>query len=299
MLGTTSTAVSVVISYARRKLRPLRRRAKFALGTIRPSTDSYHRLRDLFVSNGDETQYDRTIRKEIVRRFERIDREMDIVITPTDGLFLAEALLSLDCEGDMVECGCYAGGSTAKVSILAGIVGRKLYVFDSFEGLPEAAPDELQDYHVRRSRAWMIAWTKGRYTAGLDRVRANVGKWGDISVCDFVKGWFDDTLKPENLPGKIAFVLTDVDVPSSVKQCLVSLWPLMSEKGAYFSHDIAFIKALQVLTDEYLWAEVLREPRPILFGAGFGLCDASPHLGFLVKGTQVAPEYMKSLTISK
>ena len=299
MPGTTITVVSVLLSYARRKLRPLRRRAKFALARIRPSTDNYHRLRDLFVSNGDKTQYDRTVRKEIVRRFERIDHKMDIVITPTDALFLAEALLSLDCEGDMVECGCYAGGSTAKLSILAGIVGRKLFVFDSFEGLPEAAPNELQDYHARRSTEWMAEWTKGRYTADLDRVRANVEKWGDISVCDFVKGWFEDTLKPDNLPGKIALVLTDVDVPSSVRQCLVSLWPLMCEKGAYFSHDIAFIKALQVLTDQYLWAEVLHEPRPILFGAGFGLCDASPHLGFLVKGAQVAPEYVKSLTINK
>jgi O-methyltransferase len=299
MVEVRSSGLGAVIRYGRRRLRPLRRRARFALARIRPSTDNYHRLRALFVSNGDKTQYDRTVRKDIVRRFERIDHEMDIVTTPTDALFLAEALLSLDCEGDMVECGCYAGGSTAKLSILAGIVGRKLYVFDSFEGLPEAAPDELQDYHARRSTAWMTDWTKGRYTAGLDRVRANVGKWGDISVCDFLKGWFEDTLKPENLPGKTAFVLTDVDVPISVKQCLVSLWPLMSEKGTYFSHDIAFIKALQVMADERLWADVLHEPRPILFGAGFGLCDASPHLGFLVKGAKLAPEYIKSLTISK
>jgi len=299
MVEVKSSGLSAAIRYGRRKLRPLRRRARFALGRVRPSVYDYHRLRDLFVSNGDKTQYDRSVRRRIVGRFERIDYEMDIVITPTDALFLAEALLCVDCEGEMVECGCYAGGSTAKLSILAGVVGRKLFVFDSFEGLPEAARGELQDYHMRRSTEWMAEWTKGRYTASLDCAKSNVERWGDVSACHFVKGWFDDTLKPENLPGKIAFVLTDVDVPSSVRQCLVSLWPLMSEKATYFSHDIAFIKALQVLTDEYLWAEVLNEPRPVLFGAGFGLCDASPHLGFLVKGTQVAPEYIKSLTINK
>ena len=40
-------------------------------------------------------------------------------------------------EGCIVECGCYKGSSTAKFSLAAKYSGRKLVVFDSFEGIPE------------------------------------------------------------------------------------------------------------------------------------------------------------------
>src|SRR5215203_1739797 len=38
--------------------------------------------------------------------------------------------------GCVVECGCYAGGSTANLSLVCSLTGRQLEVFDSFEGLP-------------------------------------------------------------------------------------------------------------------------------------------------------------------
>jgi O-methyltransferase len=37
----------------------------------------------------------------------------------------------------VVECGTYAGGSTANLSLVCALVGRELEVFDSFEGLPD------------------------------------------------------------------------------------------------------------------------------------------------------------------
>ncbi|HLT27990.1 MAG TPA: TylF/MycF/NovP-related O-methyltransferase, partial [Zeimonas sp.] len=37
----------------------------------------------------------------------------------------------------LVEAGCFKGGSTAKLSLLAELAGRELVVFDSFEGLPD------------------------------------------------------------------------------------------------------------------------------------------------------------------
>src|SRR5690606_19018518 len=39
--------------------------------------------------------------------------------------------------GVLVEAGCFKGGSTAKLSLLAELAGRELVVFDSFEGLPD------------------------------------------------------------------------------------------------------------------------------------------------------------------
>src|SRR4051812_48189904 len=45
--------------------------------------------------------------------------------------------VSDDRPGCIVEAGCFKGGSTAKLSIVAAEVGRRLVVFDSFEGIPE------------------------------------------------------------------------------------------------------------------------------------------------------------------
>ena len=264
---------------------------------------SYQRLREVFIRRGAESNFDEAGRARIVERFERIDREVNTyeggTTFPSDGLVMAEALLSLDIPGDVVECGCFTGGSTSKLSIVANIVGRRLHVFDSFEGLPEVDEYNFRDLHARRSVAFMTPWTAGRYSAGgVEVVKANVARYGEVGVCTFVKGWLKDTLVAEHLPPAVAMAFTDVDIPSSARDCLFGLWPRLSDGGIYFSHDVAFIKVAQVLMDSHVWREVFQEPTPILFGAGWGLGDASPALGFMVKGQQSA-EYIKSLTLEK
>jgi O-methyltransferase len=257
------------------------------------------RYEDLFISNGKGSKYDESVRASIVERFRRIDREMNIKTTPTDGLFLAEALLSIDCAGAVVECGCFNGGSTAKLSVVAAMTHRQLFVFDSFEGLPEADSYNSFDLHARRSVEWTQRnhWQVGQYAAPLDAVKANIERYGELSVCTFIKGWFSDTLEP-GLPQQVAFAFTDVDLPSSAQQCLAGIWPRLEEGGIFFSHDIAYLKVLQAFNDERLWRETLKEHPPIFFGAGFGMCDSSPHLGFAVKG-RVTADYIKSLTYDK
>ena len=234
--------------------------------------------------------YGADARARIVDRFEAIDGNVRVATTPTDGLFLAEAALSVDADGDLVECGCFQGGSTAKLSILASVTGRRLIVFDSFAGLPEADEYNQQDLHVRLPRNWMNPWNPGDWAGSLDTVTANVERFGEISACRFVKGWFEDTLKSENLPARVALAFTDVDLPSSARECLLGIWPRLAERSVYFSHDVAFIKVLKELNDELIWREVLREPVPIMYGAGYGLGDTSRMLGFMVKGRDVSPE---------
>ena len=257
------------------------------------------RYEDSFLSNGKGSKYGETVRASIIERFRRIDREMDIRTTPTDGLFLGEALLSLDCPGAVVECGCFNGGSTAKLSIVAAITGRKLFVFDSFEGLPDADSYNTFDLHARRSVAWTKRnhWRAGRYAAPLDVVKTNIERHGELSVCTFIKGWFNETLDA-GLPQQVSLAFTDVDLPSSAQECLTRIWPRLSQGGIFFSHDIAYLKVLQSFNDERLWRETFNEHPPIFFGAGFGMCDTSPHLGFAVKG-RVTADYIKSLTYAK
>src|SRR5262245_59072634 len=96
---------------------------------------TYPYYRDLFINNGRNSKFDTSVRAEMVSRFEAIHNRVRYASSPTDGLVLAEALLSMDAEGDIVECGCFAGASSAKLSIVAQAMGKKLIVCDSFEGL--------------------------------------------------------------------------------------------------------------------------------------------------------------------
>src|SRR5712664_3938800 len=104
-------AKRVVLALARRS--NLIQKAAVYIATNVPSAhvkDTYGYLKERFVENGAASRFDRATRSAIVSRFEAIDREVRMGTTPTDGLFLAELLLNVEAAGDVIECGCYAGG---------------------------------------------------------------------------------------------------------------------------------------------------------------------------------------------
>jgi O-methyltransferase len=261
--------------------------------------DTYPYLRDKFVANGASHQVDRNIRLEIVRRFEQIDRCVPIGTTPTDGLLLAEMLMNVDTPGVVVECGCYAGGSSAKLSIVVKLLGREMVIFDSFEGLPLVEQSYLRDQHCRRSEQWVTDWTAGRYASRLVEVRENLDRFGETSPCRFIKGWFNETLTDQNLPAQVAFAFVDVDLANSARECFVALWPRLAVRGVFATHDTAYLKVLQEFYNRDLWQNLFKEMPPILFGAGYGICNDSPHLGYMVKGERLPIEYLKGLTLDK
>lgn len=278
---------------------PVRTLAEVIVRNNSLTRDTYGYLRARFIENGDSHPINRGKREELVEQFERIDREVAIGTTPTDGLFIAEMLLNLDAEGVWVECGCFAGGSSSKISLIAGILDRKLMIFDSFEGLPEVEAQYLRDSHCRRNEEWQLDWTPGKFKGSMELVKANIQAYGDLDVCEFVQGWFEDTLTAEHLPGQIAFAFSDVDLANSSNTCFEALWPKLTNQAIFATHDAAYLKVLQGFYDSRLWDDRSNGLPPILFGAGFGLCNESPHLGYMVKGDSLTVEYLKGLTIDK
>jgi hypothetical protein len=109
---------------------------------------------------------------------------------------LADSLLRVPAslEGDVAEFGCYKGASTASLSLVCALVGRRLIVFDSFRGLPE--PDEPVRHIVNGT---VLTYRGGDFSASLEEVRHNVTKFGKIDICEFVPGYFIDTLPTRNV----------------------------------------------------------------------------------------------------
>lgn len=164
-----------------------------------------------------------------------------------------------DEEGVVVECGCYLGGSTVNLSLAAELVGRKLVVYDSFEGLPAGdANDKIAS-----------PWGVGVFKGPIDVVRENVARYGAIEVCEFRKGYFVDTLPHHREP--IVAAVLDVDLQTSIHQCLVHLWPHLVSQGYLFTDDYTILDLCAVFFDEGFWQRELGCAPPGLIGAGTGV----------------------------
>ena len=160
-----------------------------------------------------------------------------------------------------MEAGCFKGGSTSKFSIAAKWAGRKLVVFDSFEGIPEN--DEAHDKNIFGDS---IGFKQGVYKGGLDEVRGNIERFGDIDCCEFIKGWFDDSMPGFNRPVAAAYL--DVDLASSTYSCLRYLYPLLVPGGKIFSQDGHLPLVIDVFRDEDFWRGELGTDLPRIEGLG-------------------------------
>lgn len=124
-----------------------------------------------------------------------------------------------DVPGDIVECGTWKGVSAANLSLVCSIVGRKLRIYDSFEGLPEGEPGDREAKH----------YSKGDFEGTLDEVKSNIKRYGAIECCEFIKGWFSDTLPILNSPVLLAFL--DVDLEASLETCARYIWPNLVDRA--------------------------------------------------------------------
>lgn len=206
-------------------------------------------------------------------------------------LAMISALLRLPAsvKGSVVECGSYQGGSTVSLSHAAKLVGRRLWVFDSFEGLPE--PGAKDSRHLAMNVSEYHSYTKGSWCGSLDLVKSNVAKYGALDVCTFVRGYFDSTL-PE-FSEAVAFAFCDVDLRESMETCLRYLWPLISSNGILFTHEAHHLEIASLFYDPVIWDGA----PPGLIGAGSGL-GLSPMpdgsfgscIGYAVKSPSIVVE---------
>jgi hypothetical protein len=187
-------------------------------------------------------------------------------------------------EGAVVECGCWLGGTTANLSLICDIVGRDLIVYDSFEGLP--APDAGDD---------MNPAVKGSFRGDLRVVQENVRKYGVIDRCHFRKGWFDDTL-----PGHgeaIVLCLIDVDLKSSMHDCIVNLWPHLTDEGYVFFDEYVHLYNCSLFFSERFWRDYLDTIPPGLMGTGTGVGVGQFFLGPW-RGNPPAPRIQRPTSLA-
>jgi O-methyltransferase len=202
-------------------------------------------------------------RWRILSRFQEISNHLSCEQSEPEAILVATRLLALpsDLTGDIVECGCYQGGSTAKLSVIAKKIGRKVVVFDSFMGLPEG----VETYRNIQTGE-QVTFRQGDYAAGLEQVQKNVSEFGEPSMVDYIPGFFQDTMPRWN--GRAAAIVLDVDLVESTKVCLQYLWPRLSPKGILFSQDCHLAEVCNLLSNREFWLGLNEMTSPKFVGLG-------------------------------
>jgi hypothetical protein len=161
--------------------------------------------------------------------------------------------------GAIVECGVWRGGCAAVMAVAAdrAAANRKIWLFDSFEGMPAASAEDIGEFAKLLSG--------GTMSGALTPVGTNVASVEDVKALLFdtlrlnpqsisiVKGWFQDTLPvSRDKIGAIALLRIDGDWYESTKVCLESLFDNVVDNGYIIIDDYGFFPGCKKAVEEFL-----------------------------------------------
>ena len=161
-------------------------------------------------------------------------------------------------EGDFVECGVWKGGSmvaTANTLIAHDDTDRRLWLYDTFEGMSEPTEDDV-DFMGRA--ADRLLGEQDRLQSDsiwcfspLEQVRSVMQETGyPESKVNFVQGKVEDTL-PQTKPERIALLRLDTDWYESTRCELEHLFPRMVNGGVLIVDDYGHWEGCRRAVDEY------------------------------------------------
>lgn len=169
---------------------------------------------------------------------------------------LVQQTLNDGTPGDYIETGVWRGGCCI---LMRGVLAanadtkRKVYVADSFAGLPPPRPEEFPvDLGDKFHEATALA-------VPLTKVTENFSRYGllDEQVV-FIEGFFKDTL-PALDAGPFALIRLDGDMYESTIQALEALYPKLSPSGFVIIEDYA-LKGCSTAVDDYRAAHGITNP---------------------------------------
>lgn len=161
---------------------------------------------------------------------------------------LTEAILART-PGDFVETGVWRGGACILARGILRAYGdttRKVWVCDSFEGLP---PPDAKKYAADRGDKHH---KNSLLAVGVEQVQDNFRRYGLLDEqVQFLKGWFKDTLPGAPIDA-IAVLRLDGDMYESTMDGLVNLYPRVSVGGYVIVDDYHAVKACRQAVHDYL-----------------------------------------------
>ncbi len=126
--------------------------------------------------------------------------------------------------GDLAELGVWRGNTASVLAHFAARHHRKVVLFDTYEGF------DAEDLTGLDSDKPMLFKNT---SVGL--VKKIIGK--DSSVCEFIKGYFPDSIEDKHKAMKFCAVSLDCDLYEPTKAGLDFFYPRLSKGGLLLLHD--------------------------------------------------------------
>lgn len=179
--------------------------------------------------------------------------------------FLAESVVKQRIPGDMMETGVWRGGACIMMRAVLeayGVRNRRVWLADSFEGLPVPSPelypaDAGEKFHEYQELA-----------VPLEDVKNNFRKYGllDEQVV-FLKGWFKDTL-PGATVGKLSLLRLDGDLYESTILPLETLYGKVSPGGYIIVDDYHVVDGCRQAVHDFFAARNIQPHLVEIDGVG-------------------------------
>ena len=187
-------------------------------------------------------------RLSLILHFLRVDWKVLHAHRPCEIAHICRALAERPAANGeiMIEAGCYQGGSSAKFSMVCEMLGYRLHIYDSFEGVEPLSEEEKLHGHD----------FSGEYAVPEAVVRSNIGKYGRMEVCTLWKGWFSETLaaRPVSQPIRVAYI--DCDTSKGTAEVLCGMVPALVPDGIIFSQDFQIEGVRRLLLEPSTWADI-------------------------------------------
>jgi O-methyltransferase/8-demethyl-8-(2,3-dimethoxy-alpha-L-rhamnosyl)tetracenomycin-C 4'-O-methyltransferase len=187
---------------------------------------------------------------------------------------LGERVLDEGVPGDFIETGVWRGGACILLRAVLkayGVTDRRVFVADSFAGLPPPNPDAYpadagDPHHTFRELA-----------VSLEQVRENFDRYGllDRQVV-FLKGWFKDTL-PAAPIDRLAILRLDGDMYESTTDGLVNLYGKVSLGGFVVVDDYGATPNCRQAVNDFRRRCGIAEPLANIDGKGAFWRKLRPH----------------------
>jgi len=162
--------------------------------------------------------------------------------------YCVESVLKNNIPGDFIETGVWRGGAVIFMRALLYAYGdenRKVWVADSFQGLPKPDVDKYPDDEGDD------LYTVEQLRISMEDVQANFKQFGLLDKqVEFLKGWFKDTLPTAPIE-KLSVIRLDGDMYESTMDGLVSLYPKLSPGGYIIIDDFGAIPACAKAVHDY------------------------------------------------
>jgi O-methyltransferase len=174
-----------------------------------------------------------------------IKTETTFLLTDWEALQLYLAVKKTQkINGNIAEVGVFKGGSASLIA-KANTTCKKIYLFDTFDGLPDLNTfDNSTQFY------------SGQFKSSYDEVKEYLSKYENINIH---KGYFPSTSKPiEN--ELFSFVHLDVDLYETTLECLKFFYPRMTKGAILISHDYTWAIGVRKAFNDFF----SDKPEPII-----------------------------------